>query len=90
MSVFGMKRKRKKSARPRNGWALGWRIGYRPEAYLVASTTGAGAGCSTWISWNFGSERRPGGLESLVQQQEAANSAAAEAAKVQTRRIMGV
>lgn len=80
----------RKSARPRKGWTLDCGMGFQPEAYLVASTTGAGAGCSTWISWNCGSLRRPGGFESLVQQQEAASSARAEAANVQTGRIMGV
>lgn len=55
--------------------------------YLVACTSGAGAGAA-WISWNCGSGRRPGGLASLVQQQEAASIAKAETTSAERMRIM--
>ncbi len=56
-------------------------------AYLVACTSGAGAGALS-ISWNCGSGRRPGGLVSLVQQQEAASSAPADTTNKARMRIM--
>lgn len=62
--------------------------GGKPAAYLVACTSGAGAGAA-WISWNCGSGRRPGGLASLVQQHEAASMAKAETTSAERMRIMG-
>jgi len=50
-------------------------------------TCGAGAGAA-WISWNCGIGRRPGGLMSLVQQQEAASIAKAETVSAERMRIM--
>lgn len=61
--------------------------GLKRANYLVGRTSGAGAGAVS-ISRNLGSERRPGGFASPVQQQETVSSAKTEATRAARIRVM--